>query len=81
MMFLGADVSKSSLLFAFFTALAQFLQMHITLPKPPKKVEGKDSKDPAFGDELAKSMNMQMKYFLPVMVIFIAYSISSVIAL
>ena len=32
-------------------------------------------------DEFAKSLNMQMKYVMPVVIIFIAYSLSAVVAL
>jgi membrane protein insertase Oxa1/YidC/SpoIIIJ len=32
-------------------------------------------------DEIAKAMSVQMKYFFPVLMVFIAYSISSVVAL
>ncbi len=80
MIFLGIDVTKSSILFALFVAIAQFLQMQITLPKQ-KKVEKKDGKDPGFSDELAKSMNMQMKYVMPVIMFFIAKSFPLVVSL
>jgi YidC/Oxa1 family membrane protein insertase len=81
MIFLGADVTKASILFAFFVALAQFLQMQITIPKPPKRIEGKDSKDPGFSDELAKSMNVQMKYVMPIVMFFVAKSFPLVVSL
>jgi YidC/Oxa1 family membrane protein insertase len=80
MIFLGIDVASKSMVFAFFVALAQFLQMQITLPKP-KKVEIKDNKNPGFSDELAKSMNMQMKYVMPVIMFFIAKSFPLVVSL
>lgn len=80
MIFLGADVSQNSILFAFFVAIAQFLQMQITLPKP-KKVETKNGANPGFSDELAKSMNMQMKYVMPVIMFFIAKSFPLVVSL
>ncbi|MFA5652017.1 MAG: YidC/Oxa1 family membrane protein insertase [Candidatus Paceibacterota bacterium] len=80
MMFLGLDVTKTSILFAVFVAVAQFLQMQITLPKQ-KKVEVKAGQNPAFSDELAKSMNMQMKYVMPVIMFFIAKSFPLVVSL
>jgi len=80
MIFMGIDVTKSSIIFAIFVAVAQFFQMQITLPKT-KKSEGKDSKNPAFSDELAKSMNMQMKYVMPVIMFFIAKSFPLVVSL
>ncbi len=76
----GISVASKNIVFAVFVALAQFLQMQITLPKP-KKVDSKDGKDPGFGDELAKSMNMQMKYVMPVVMFFIAENFPVVVSL
>ena len=78
--FLGISVSDKSIFFAFFVALAQFLQMQITIPTP-KKPAVKEGKDPGFSDELAKSMNMQMKYVMPVVMFFIAKSFPLVVSL
>lgn len=80
MVFLGIDVTKSSMVFALFVAVAQFLQMQITIPKP-KNVEKIEGKSPAFSDELAKSMNMQMKYVMPIIMFFIAKSFPLVVSL
>jgi len=80
MSFLGISVADKSIVFAIFVAIAQFLQMQITLPKA-KKVEVKEGKTPAFTDELAKSMNMQMKYVMPIIMFFIAKSFPLVVSL
>jgi YidC/Oxa1 family membrane protein insertase len=80
MSFFGISVAGKSIFFAVLVAVAQFLQMQITLPKA-KKVEVKENKTPAFGDELAKSMNMQMKYVMPVIMFFIAKSFPLVVSL
>jgi len=80
MSFFNISVSDKSILFALFVAIAQFLQMQITIPKT-KKVEVKDAKNPTFTDELAKSMNMQMKYVMPVIMFFIAKSFPLVVSL
>jgi len=78
--FFGVSVTAKSLIFAIFVAVAQFLQMQITLPK--KKVsDQKTAKTSSFGDELAKSMNMQMKYVMPVIMFFIAKSFPLVVSL
>lgn len=79
MEFLGISVTEHSILFAFFVALAQFLQMQITIPKVKRKE--KDNSSPTFSDELAKSMNMQMKYVMPVIMFFIAKSFPLVVSL
>lgn len=81
MHFFGINVSDKSVFFAFLVALAQFLQMQITMPKMAKKKEIKDNKDPSFSDELAKSMNMQMKYVMPIVMFFVAKSFPLVVSL
>ena len=76
----GISVADKSVVFAIFVAVAQFFQMKITIPKP-NKIEKKDGKTPGFTDELAKSMNMQMKYVMPVIMFFIAKSFPLVVSL
>lgn len=73
--FLGLDITKKSWLLALFAAITSFLQFRISM-RGNKKPKG-DS----FADNLNRSMQMQMKYFFPVLVFFFAYTISGVIAL
>ena len=80
MMFFGIDITKTSTLFAVFAALAQFFQMQLTIPKTPKKAKIKGQKDD-FKDELAKSMNMQMKYVMPIIIFLVAKSFPVVVSL
>ncbi len=78
--FLGLDLTQKSAILALLAAIATFFQMRLAtarLPTPEKK----DGQKVSFGDDLARSMQTQMKYFLPVLVFFIAYKISGVIAL
>lgn len=77
----GIDIAAKSILFAFFAALSQFVQMQITLSKPKIKTPSKDAKTPDFKDELAKSMNVQMKYIMPIIIFFIAKSFPVVVSL
>ncbi len=80
MTFLGINVAEKSVIFALLAAVAQFFQMQITIPKnDPKK--GENKKTPDFKDELARSMNMQMKYIMPVIIFFIAKNFAAVVAL
>lgn len=73
MMFLGVlDVTKNSLILAILVGASSFFQMQISLPAP---IAG------AKENELAKSMRVQMKYILPVMMAFFAYNISSAVGL
>ena len=78
MNFFGVSVAEKSVLFAIFVAIAQFFQMKITLPKPVKK---ENKENPSFSDELSKSMSMQMKYVMPVIMFFIAKSFPLVVSL
>ena len=61
---------------ALLAAVTTYYQIKLASP-----INKKTSNTPSFGDDLARSMQTQMKYFFPVMVFFIAYTISGVIAL
>ena len=80
MMFFGIDVGAKSTIFAILAALAQFLQMQLTLPKTVKPKPG-ENKPTGFKDELAKSMNMQMKYVMPIIIFLVAKSFPVVVSL
>jgi len=79
--FFGISVADKSWGFALLVAIAQFLQMKITIPKSEKKIETNSSGKPNFSDELAKSMNVQMKYVMPLFMFFIARSFPLVVSL
>ncbi len=74
--FLGLiDVGGKNMLLAFLAAVSTFFQMKIS-------TQGQSApKGNSFGDNLAKSMQTQMKYFFPVVMFFIAYHVSGAIAL
>ena len=77
MNFLGLiDISAKSYLLAFFCAVSQFFQIKLSIPNLKPKQAKTD-----FKEDLARSMNVQMKYFFPVMVFFISYSLSGTVAL
>ncbi|MEK7194074.1 MAG: YidC/Oxa1 family membrane protein insertase [Patescibacteria group bacterium] len=75
--FLGMDLTHKSIVLAFLAAITTFFQIKLATPPLKKSSSG----TPSFGDDLAKNMQAQMKYFFPVIVFFISYSISGVIAL
>jgi YidC/Oxa1 family membrane protein insertase len=78
--FLGfIDIHKKSLILAILAGLSQFFLGRITLVSPKKTTEGEEKKD--FQTELAKSMNMQAKYILPIFIAFVSYQISAGVAL
>ncbi len=77
-MFLGIiDLTKSNLLISLLAGLSQFFQIKLAIPEI-KKVS---SKNKSFKDELQRSMTIQMKYIMPVFIVFIANRFSSGLAL
>jgi len=74
--FLGLlDITHKSVILALLAALSSFFQMRIAMASQAAP-QGN-----GFSDNLAKSMQSQMKYIFPVIVFFISYKISGVIAL
>lgn len=80
MSFFSLSVADKSVFFALLVAIAQFFQMQITMSAAKKKEVNKDKK-PSFTDELSKSMSMQMKYVMPIIMFFIAKSFPLVVSL
>lgn len=75
--FLGLiDIAEKSWLLAVLAGVSQFVQAFY-MPKPAQS----GSKEGSFQDTLNKSLQMQMKYVFPVLVVFIAHSISGAVAL
>lgn len=76
--FLGLiDMQERSLVLAILAALSQYFQVKIAGPRSRPA----SSKTKSFKDSFMKSMNMQMRYFLPVFIGIIAYQISAAVAL
>lgn len=77
MVFLGLiDISGKSALFAFLAGVTSFIQLRLSMP-PLQKIK----ENPSFKDELARNMNIQMRYVFPVIITSIAYFLSAVVAL
>lgn len=75
--FLGIiDIAKKSIPLALLAGITQFIQIRLSMPAYKAK-EG----DESFKGELMKSMNMQMRYVMPVFIVFVAYTTSGAIAL
>ncbi len=75
--FLGIfDLTKNNYILGFLTGLTQFIQMRLAIP-PVKKIKSGGS---SFKDELARNMNIQMRYIMPVIVLFVASRFISAIA-
>ena len=83
MIFLGLiDLAGKSLPLAILAGMSQYLQAHFM---PARKSSPSDAggpkPEPNFQDSFAKSMQMQMKYVFPLLITWIAYSISGAVAL
>jgi YidC/Oxa1 family membrane protein insertase len=78
MVFLGTDLAAKSIPFAFLAALTQYFQISLSMPTPAKPTEGSA---PSFQEEFSRSMAIQMKYIFPILMFFISWTISSVVAL
>lgn len=80
-MFLGIfDLHNThSLFLAILVGATQFFQAKLVIP--PSKPKSKTDAPNDFGQNMAQSMNTQMKYVLPVVVGVIAYSIPSLISI
>ncbi|MBX4210605.1 YidC/Oxa1 family membrane protein insertase [Candidatus Parcubacteria bacterium] len=77
MYFLGlVDISHKSFWLALLAAITSFIQIRFSVPPIPTKAN-----NPSLRDDLARSMNLQMRFMFPVIMFFIAYSISGAIAL
>lgn len=70
------DITAKSWAFAALVGLTQFLQMKFALPPTPKATgQG------GFSEEFQRSMNLQMKYFMPVLIAFVSASLPVAISL
>src|SRR3989344_1817058 len=77
MNFLGLlDISQKSIFLALLAAITSFLQMHLSTSTASNQ-ESKSSGNP----DLSTMMAKQMKYTMPILVFFISWKISGVIAL
>lgn len=79
MIFVGLiDITAKSLPLAFLAGLTQFIHAQLAIPKP----EPRDpNAPPDMKADFARSMQMQMRYMMPVIIFFVAYTISAAIAI
>ncbi len=76
MNFLGLiDISQKSLFLALLAAVSSYFQMHLSAPSAPA------SSNKSGAPDLSTMMASQMKYTMPVIVFFISWKISGVVAL
>jgi YidC/Oxa1 family membrane protein insertase len=81
--FLGLiEMHNKSLFLAILAGVSQFIQGYLSSPLKTKNEAITDINDKkTFQDELSKSMQMNVKYILPVFIGFVAYQISAAVAL
>lgn len=79
MLFLGQfDIAASSLALALVAGGTQFVATALSLPKLAPK---DPNAAPSMKDDFMRNMQLQMKYVMPVFMVFIAYTFSAAIAL
>lgn len=79
MVFLGfMDITTKSIPLALIAGITQFIHTHLSLPSQKPR----DPKaEPNFKDDFARSMQMQMRYVMPIFVTVAAYVLTASIAL
>ncbi len=71
------NLGEKSYLLALVASVTSFFQIRYSMPKLQPSLDGKKT----FKDDLARSMNVQMRYVFPVVIFFVAYNISGAVAL
>jgi len=85
--FLGLiEMGKQSLFLGIFAGVTQFIQGYLSSPLKAKKLEivkevGAIEEPKTFQEQLSDSMQMNVKYVLPVFIAFVAWKISAGVAL
>jgi YidC/Oxa1 family membrane protein insertase len=79
MLFIGiVDIAAKSLPLAALAGITQFIHTRLSLPKQTPR---DPNAAPDFKDDLARSMQLQMRYVMPILIFVVAYTISAAIAL
>lgn len=76
MVFIGLiNITSKSIILALFAGITQFFQAKLMMPTPAKKTGSGGTPDFAY------QMSVQMKYILPIVIFFIAYTTKSAVAI
>lgn len=79
MHFMGfLDIAGKSLVLAFLAALTQYLHTRLSMPKLAPR---DPNAEPSFKDDFNRSLQLQMRYVMPIIIFIAAYTISAAIAL
>ncbi|NQV93048.1 membrane protein insertase YidC [Candidatus Kaiserbacteria bacterium] len=77
MQFIGLiDIAGKSIVLALLAGITQFIHTKLSFPKLETK-----NNEQSFKNDLARSMHIQMRYVLPIIVGVISYTISAAVAL
>ena len=83
--FLGLiEMHSKSIVLAVIAGISQFVQGYLATPIKPKievVTEIKSQEPKTFQEQMSDSMQMNVKYILPIFIAFIAYQISAAVAL
>lgn len=71
--------SNKNVLIAILAAVSQYYQIKFTIPKAPEKKEGEGKGELA--DHLARTMQTQMKFIMPIITLAISFGLVSVVGL
>ena len=78
LMFGVFDIAQKSLPLAIVAGITQFIQVRFSMPPLPERKAGEAA---SMKDEFARSMQLQMRYMMPLMITFVAYTFSAAIAI
>jgi YidC/Oxa1 family membrane protein insertase len=78
MSFLGINIGMPNIILGIIAGISQFIQIQFSVP-PMKKAEA--GAKATLRDDLARSMNMQMRYVLPVFIFIISLKVSGAVAI
>lgn len=81
MHFLVFDLTQKSIFLALTAGVAQYFQTSISLGKQTPLPAKSGKEQASFQEDFARSMQIQMRYVLPVMISFIAFTTSAAVAL
>lgn len=71
------DLTQKSILLSLLVGVTQFIQVQLSVPPSSPKKEGSEV---SFGDSLAQSMSFQVKFVLPVFIMFISYGLNTAVS-
>lgn len=72
------DITQRSYIFAILAGLTQFFQIKLSIPPLPKPEKDKPR---SFEEDFQRSMNLQMRYFMPIVIVFVSFTLPAAIAL